>query len=380
MGVSKSSSSVGGRIAARHSTKTTRMLLLASLPAAALPLFWGIPVRANVVVNVPNGTSDLTSVGAGSGSDLAFSSGTAYSPAAFTINSALTVGTLDDLDSTAPSLSISNTSATLDTLTVGGGSNSVAPSASDLLYVASGGTLSISGGTGSTPLLNIAFGTATGNLDIAGTASTSSQLSDSGQITMTGGGTLTLAPLVASATASNSGLTGGFVIANGTVNLGGATNAPNWGLGKANGSVTLGKQRQQCHPEFHGDRQWRMQNFTVGGTGTDEITNSAGSATAGSAAIFAATNTITLNANLTVSNLVSSVAGTGNILGFRGNILVAAYSVTVPSSNVGTVDLRGASTFTGLTINGGAVSFNASGNSGLTSGPLGVGTVSLWQR
>ncbi|MGA2440455.1 MAG: PEP-CTERM sorting domain-containing protein [Tepidisphaeraceae bacterium] len=366
-----------GRIAGRHSTKTTRMLLLASLPVAALPLVCGTPVRANVLVSVPNGTSDLTSLGAGSGTDLAFSSGTAYSPAAFTINSALTVGTLDDLDSTAPSLSISNTSATLDTLTVAGGSNSVAPSANDLLYVTSGGTLSISGGTGSTPLLNIAFGAAVGNLDIAGTASTSSALSGSGLITMTGGGTLTLSPLVASASASNSGLTGGFTIANGTVNLGGATNAPNWGLGKANGSVTLGNSASNATLNFTATASGVAQNFTIGGAGTDEITNSAGSATFGNAAIFAAANTITLNANLTVSNLVSSVAGTGNILGFRGNILGSAYSVTVPSTNVGTVDLRGANTFTGLTINGGAVSFNASGVNTLVSGPLGIGTVSL---
>ncbi|MGA2443326.1 MAG: autotransporter-associated beta strand repeat-containing protein, partial [Tepidisphaeraceae bacterium] len=359
------------------------MLWLASLSVAASPLFLGTPAWAqNTPVDVPNGTTELDGLSSSATNDLVFTSSTTYSPTAFTLSANLTEGTLDDLDSTQ-SLSISNPTATLDTLTLDGGANSVAPDAGDLIYVAGGGTLSISGGTTTptvTPLLNIAFGSA-GNLDIAGTASIGAALSGSGLITMTGGGTLTLSPLVASSTASNSGLTGGFVIANGAVNLGGATNAPNWGLGAAGGSVTLGNSASNATLNFTATASGVAQNFIIGGAGTDEITSSAGTATAGNAAIFAAAQTITLENNLIVSNNVSgSVPGTGNILGFRGVISQSGgtYGITVASTNLGTVDLRGANTFGGgVTIDAGSVSFNASGASNLSSGPFGTGTITL---
>jgi len=170
---------------------------------ATLFLASGATAAANNADNVNNTQSDLTASGTYSGgspttnSDVTFLGNTTYSPTTFTLNTSafnLNIGTLDDLDTTQ-TLTINNTSGTADTstITLSGGSNSVAPSASDLLYVASLGTLSIGTANGTGDTLNLALA-ASGNFDIAGTATIGSVISGSGfGLTKTGNGTLILA-------------------------------------------------------------------------------------------------------------------------------------------------------------------------------------------
>lgn len=206
--------------------------LLSSAAAVALA---SAALQANTEYDVINGQTDLTSASTytvggqpassppSASSDVTFDSGFSYNPTAFTINTSLTIGTLDDLDST-DSLSISNTGSAAATLTLSGGTNSVAPSLSDLLYVASGGTLTITGGSGSTAL-GLALASA-GNLDIAGTASISSIITGSNGFTLTGGGMLNLG-------GANT-FTGTVAINSGTLQLGSTT-----ALGAAANAVTV---------------------------------------------------------------------------------------------------------------------------------------------
>jgi len=369
MDILKSSRSLGYRIAGRRSTKTTRLIMLASLSVAASPLFCGSPLWANVVVDVPNGTTELDGLSAGATNDLVFTNIT-YSPTAFTLSANLTEGTLDDLDNSQV-LTISN-SAAADTLTLDGGTNSSgATNANDLLYVASGGSLSINGGVAGSGTITtgITLG-AVGNLDVAGAATITAPLTSSHLITMTGGGTLTFGPASAAATGNNS-LTGGFAIQNGTVNLGGATNEPELDLGPNLTPVTLGGSAgNNATLNFNvvaSNVQWDMTNAS---TGTSTISSS------NSGTVTFLTGTFVLNNNLTVVD--TNAAGT---LGFRNTITQSGgtYGITVGSNNVGTVNFQGSSTYTGgVTIDAGTASFSTTeGSANPTSGPFGGGTVTL---
>src|SRR5947209_14765060 len=139
------------------SSKSVRRALCLLSAAVVATLGQNTRVSANSELDVNNGATDLTSSSSylqgtapAPTSDVTFTNIT-YNPTAFTVNSSLSVGTLNDLDTTQ-SLSISNAGAAATTLTLNGGTNSVAPgnggNASDLLYVASGGTLTLTGGSG----------------------------------------------------------------------------------------------------------------------------------------------------------------------------------------------------------------------------------------
>jgi len=177
--------------------RQSRLRLAAALAVIPFSGLLGRATQANTADNVNNGSTDLTASGSYSGgspattNDVDFSNIT-YSPTTFTLNTPsfnLSIGTLDDLDATQ-TLTIDNTNGSgTSTITLNGGSNSVAPSTNDLLYVASGGTLSI--GTATTGTLNLALGAA-GNLDVAGTANIASVVSGSNGLTKTGAGTLNL--------------------------------------------------------------------------------------------------------------------------------------------------------------------------------------------
>lgn len=200
--------------------KFCRVRRLSAIMAAAALAVPSVGVSANSKLDLNNGATDLTSPGSYSEgtaptttSDVTFDSGLTYNPTAFTINSSLSIGTLDDLDGTQ-SLSISNTGGAADTLTLNGGANSVSGTAGDLLYVASGGSLNINGGSGSTAL-GLALGAA-GNFDIAGNATISSVLSGANGFTLTGGGTLTLGAI--------NTYTGTTTLKSGTLVLGGGNN------------------------------------------------------------------------------------------------------------------------------------------------------------
>ena len=169
------------------------------------------PARAaNTELDVPNGTTDLTSLGATTTSDLTFTNVT-YAPTTFTVNANLAIGTLNGLDATQL-LTVTNTGTTASTLTLSTAADSVSGSATtDLLYVASGASLNIANGTST---LGLALG-ATGNLDVAGTANVGSAVSGAFALNKTGAGTLAL-------TGTNT-YTGNTTVGNGTLTFGGAS-------------------------------------------------------------------------------------------------------------------------------------------------------------
>lgn len=314
--------------------------VVAMLSAAAVA---GLGIHSSVLGNteldVNNGATDLTSPASysqdttpNSSSDVTFDSGITYAPTAFTINSSLNIGTLDDLDGTQ-SLSISNTGTAADILTLSGGTNSVSPGgANDLLYVASGGTLTITGGSGATALgLSLA---ATGNLDIAGTATISSIISGSSGLTKTGSGTLILS-------AANS-FTGTVTIVGGTLKL---------GIGGTSGSTSLGAVSNNivvdsgATLDLNGNE---ISNYTgtitISGTGVNNngaITNSSG------------TN---VNNN-GVGNIVlggnASIGGNSGRFDITGSITGNGYTLT----KIGTsymADRSTTSTLTSLVVAGGS--------------------------
>ncbi len=202
-----------------------------ALALAFLSLNQGVQA-ANTQYNVINGKTDLTATAtyttggtlgtgasgtaAGAGptvtSDVTFNSGVAYNPAAFTLNSSQTFGSLNDLSTTT--LSIANTSAsgTGDTLTLGGssdpGSSEPGSASGDLFFVGTGATLNInSGAAGSATALGIVLGQS-GNFDIAGTSTISAAITSTGtaNLTRTGSGLLTLSGGINNAgTFTNSG-------------------------------------------------------------------------------------------------------------------------------------------------------------------------------
>jgi autotransporter-associated beta strand protein len=192
--------------------------VLALLTSVVLPT--GQVARANTQDSVNSGSTDLTMGTSYSGgsptnaSDVTFTN-QMYTATAFTLDSSLSIGTLDDLDTTTQALTVQNTSGSADTLTLNGGANSVSGTAADLLYVASGGSLSLGGGSGNAAL-NITLA-ASGNFDVAGTATISSAISGAGfALNKTGAGTLTLA--------GNGTSTLGASTLNGTIlNLGAGT-------------------------------------------------------------------------------------------------------------------------------------------------------------
>src|SRR5579862_2450214 len=162
---------------------------------------------SNSATDLSNGAnySPAITPTAASGTDVILSG--AYTSTTLDDNGAgLVFATLNDLDATQ-SLVITNSNAAAGTITLNGGSNSVAPNAADLLYVASGGTLTIQNGVGA---LGLVLG-ASGNLDIAGAANIASVISGANGLTLTGGGTLTLS--------GSDVYTGATTINAGTVNL-----------------------------------------------------------------------------------------------------------------------------------------------------------------
>lgn len=177
---------------------------------------------ANTEKDVINGQSDLflgttynpSGVPAVT-SDVTFTN-VAYSPAAFTLSGNITVGSLNDLRN-GTSLSISNTSGAAKTITLGGAGDlgdSVSGVAADLLFVASGGNLTLTGGSGTTAL-GLVLGQS-GNFDVQGNGALtiSSIISDGGSgfgMTKTGSGTLNLGAI--------NTYTGATTVAQGALNL-----------------------------------------------------------------------------------------------------------------------------------------------------------------
>ncbi len=185
-------------------SKRNKRLLTAA--AAALPLSGMLLSQsawaANTEQNVNNGSADLTNAASYTptgvptvASDVTFNAVT-YTPAAFTLNSSQTFGSLNDLSSTALTISNTSSSGTGDTLTLGGtgdlGDGVLGSNSSDLLFVNTGSNLTLTGGSGVTAL-GLVLGQS-GNFDVSGTATISSAITSTGtaNLTRTGLGLLTL--------------------------------------------------------------------------------------------------------------------------------------------------------------------------------------------
>ncbi|HET6246535.1 MAG TPA: autotransporter-associated beta strand repeat-containing protein [Tepidisphaeraceae bacterium] len=311
---------------------------------------------ANTEYDVTAGQTDLTAAGtyttggtAGTGAggtpaatppsttnDVTFDA-ISYTPAAFTVNTSLSIGTLNNLDTTQAT-TISNTGTAADTLTLNGGTNSVpGTNASDLLYVAGGGTLTLTGGSGVTALgLAVA---STGNFDIAGTATISSIISGSSGLNITGGGTLTLS-------GANT-FTGGVTLNAGTLKLSGTSGGTALGAIANNITVASGATLDLNNVQ--------MSNYTgtvtISGTGVSNngaITNSGTTsinnngvgniALAGNASIgtssggrFDITGTITAN-GFTLTKIGSTYMADRSTSSTLANLVIAGGSWEVSTS------------------------------------------------
>lgn len=216
-------------------------------------------------------------------SDLTFQNAT-YGTTAFTVGSALNIGTFNVLNTTQ-SFTVGGSQINLF-----GGTNSVAAanggSAADLLYIADGGTLAFGNAVG------INSGVTAGNLDVAGTASISGGLTGGAAslvLTKTGAGNLTLSNGVNTVTASN------FAINAGTVTLTGAVS-----------------------PGFAGGVLQNVSTITVGGTGATLLLNSTSNDvlgyTAGREALVINSGGTVLNngagSRVTLQNTVTMTGGT----------------------------------------------------------------------
>ena len=418
-------------------------------PAAlALPLlaFSQSAQAANTEYDVINGKTDLTApatyttggtAGTGAGgtvsatgptvtSDVTFDSGTTYSPTAFTLNSSQTFGSLNDLSATA--LTIANTSATGtgDTLTLGGSGDpgsSVPGSAvagGDLLFVATGGTLTInSGAAGAATALGLVLGQS-GNFDVAGTATIGSAISGAFNFTKTGAGLLTLSGavgnggtitnagtgttgnLVSTSTAtpaaslyisgaisnsvtgivqnsatsdlllgaSNTTYTNGITVQSGTLLVDSKANA----LGASTNVVTLGNSSANATLQFGG----RLGNVTganenfanpinVNGTGTNVLSATDYGVTYSGPITLGGGGTnltlATLNASGSSITISGGVTGAGNIIVSDdfANVNGVVNFTTAQVNNTGTI------TFNNAVVNGGTLG-TAAGTNTITGG------------
>ena len=238
--------------------------LFASIAAAALGaavLLDAVPAQAQDTASIfSTSASDLTvganylpniAVGSANTSDVEFSN-SIYSGSSFTVNnsSLLSFGTLDDLNATQALSIITNDGSTTGSITLGSTSNSLSPVGGDLLYVATGGNLSIGTGSAGTLTLNLA---ASGNIDNAGTLSIAGPMNIGGNtITFTGNGATTVGGSIAGSgqlkindgfgsvtlSGNNSNLTGNVTLTAGTLNIDSPT-ALGTGTGTTNNTFTI---------------------------------------------------------------------------------------------------------------------------------------------
>ena len=343
------------------------------LPGYVLALLTGATLlagqsalKANTADNVNNGSTDLTLPGSYAGgtptttSDVTFTN-VAYNPAAFTLNTSLSIGTLDDLDTTQ-TLTIQNSAAgTTSVLTLNGGTNSVSGTAADLLFVAGGGTLSLGGGTG-TGTLNLTLATA-GNFNIAGTANISSAISATGLgIAKNGAGTLNLL-------GAGTSTTGRLTQNTGTITFGSTTDAPTYTVAEgtigvyviggnfnmANGSLTSTSGQGLV---LNGNNTYAQTGGTFATNGRIELANGGGTSMVN---VSAGTLSTTLGSG------IETVRGTSIIT------LSGTGAITAPLIDLTTTQLSGGAAGSTFNLNGGTLTTGQviAGNNGTT----GSGTV-----
>jgi fibronectin-binding autotransporter adhesin len=240
-------------------------------------------------------------------SDITFTS-SIYGATTFTANTALSIGTLNDLDATQ-SLIITNNGAANDLLTLNGGTDSVSGStAGDLIFLASGANLTIQNGSKNLGLVLAA----SGNFDVGSSATLTinSIISGANGFTKTGTGTLVLG-------GANT-FTGTLTVQAGTLSIANINNsASNGALGNSATAVVLGGSGTTGTLEFTGANDSSTRKFTMatGGTGVFQVDTAA--------------TTLTLSGVIDGSgDLTKSGAGTlllsGANTSFSGNVAVDA--------------------------------------------------------
>jgi autotransporter-associated beta strand protein len=290
---------------------------------ASSPVLW-----ANSGVTVTTGTSDLQSLGATGSSDLVFATSLAYSPTTFNVGSAsLPLGTIDDLDTTQ-TLTITDAAGSI---TLNGGTNSQPgglPQTTDLLYVASGGTLSMNG----TPL-TFAAAASGSTIDVNGVANIGTLNSTSGNtFTLNGTGQVNVTVNNLATNLAN------FVVASGTLSNN-ATSA----LGA--GTLYLGATTGSANAAIIDSTNVNLTTPIVVQAGSTGTLRLAGGLAGGTSPSF--TGTITLNGNVTFGS-----GNTGTIYNqyMRGQV-AGAGNVTI-DAGIGTVDYynsAGSYTYSGTT-------------------------------
>ena len=381
---------------------------LARRPVAlALPLLvlQQSAFAANTEFDVVNGQTDLTNAagttyktggttGTGAGgmvtatvpsvtSDVTFDSGTVYSPAAFTLNSSLTFGSLNDLSTTALTIANTSTTGTGDTLTLGGsgdlGDSVPGSAAGDLFFLGTGATLTINSGVaGSATALGLVLGQS-GNFDVTSAvqnaATINSVISDGGNgysITKTGAGLLGL-------NAANT-FGGGVNISAGTVETNNAT-----GLGT--GTIALGAAGSATSVGLQLTSITISNAITVNAGGARAIYQGSNTSTVAGLITFVPGSTLNFGPNGaagTNMNMTGGTAGTGNlVLGyFEAGRSGQAVNITGTTVNqVGTItDAFNNTAVTGSLAGTGNVNISANIGSNVTNvivnSPAGLMTLS----
>lgn len=293
-----------------------------------------------------------------------------YSTTTFSTVSGLTMGTLNDLSSTA--LSVGGGGL----ITLKGGSNSVSGTATDLMYVAPGGSLTITDA--------VALG-ATGTINIVGNASISGVLSG-GAFTKTGSGTLTLS------NGSNS-RSGTLTIREGAVSISHVND-----VGAGNSPVTIDGGTLQVTANLGGGSNW-YHIVTIGANGgtirfagsntqistgySNQLTGSGALTVAGNGTLTSYDTTGTAVNNLFVLKTTNNYAGamtlkTGAILQVSGSgslgtstltlenesevyfsaTSAISNSITVNGTTNSVISFSGSQTLNGDITNNGTLSFH----------------------
>lgn len=271
-------------------------------------------------------------------------------------NGSLTVGSFDVTANTGTFTIRNGTNNTTSTLTLGGPGNlgnSVAPSASDLLTVASGATFTINGTQGTAAVLNLVLAQS-GNFDAIGTLNVESVISQSGGsfgLTKTGAGALTLS-------GANT-YSGGTTLSAGTLNINnGGTAATNSALGTGTFTIaggTISNTSGAAVTLATNNAQIWSGNFSYAGTaGTNNLNFGTGAVT------------LTGNRQIIVNGTTSTLTVSGSI-GDGGN----AFSLTKATGGTGTLILGASNTYGGGTI---IAAGNLTANA---DGALGTGNINL---
>ena len=354
--------------------------MFAVCPVLALAMVWNARA-ANTVKTVNNGATDLTAAASYTAAgvpntliDVDFASGTTYSATTFTINSNLSVGTMDDLDATQ-SLIITNSGSTASILTFGNGSGNSSPGSvsTDIIYVASGGNLTFQNGTNATLTLNLTSGT----VDNAGTLSLASPISLTGgfrSLTFDGAGNTTIGGAMAGAGDIAFAATG-----SGAVTLSGT----NTYLGTS--TLTSGKLNLNSAGALGNSNVFIISGGTLDNTSGGAITLASIPYTTLTSFTFGGTNALSLGSGITSGSATITMAGTANLTipnyvtpgqalavngsGTTGGVYITNLLLSRPSSSAGT------------TLSGsGAINVNSVSNGGPTFSPLtysGSGTLTL---